>query len=154
MNRLTKAQEDFVNGIISGLSQRQAYYKAYPKSNKWKATTVDSRASELFAKSEVLARYQELLKKAENKAIITKDKLLEGLVEAFEMAKGSLESKMVVNEFGKLKQESKLKTDLKSISGIANQIMKLQGWDRAEDKESQEDKLDKFLEKLNEALDE
>jgi len=148
---LTAKEEKFVQGLISGLSQRQAYKSAY-NTSRMKDKTIDSRASELFAKSDIRGRHKELLKESENKAIITKDKLLEGLVEAFEMAKGSLESKMVVNEFGKLKQESKFKTDLKSISGIAGQIMKLQGWDRAEEKE--EDKLDKLLSKLDEALNE
>lgn len=149
--KLTAKEEKFVQGIIAGKSQRQAYKEAY-NTSRMKDVTIDNKACELFKKNEVRVRYQELLKANENKAIITKDKLLEGLVEAFEMAKGSIESKIVVNEFGKLKQESKLKTDLKSISGIAGQIMKLQGWDRAEEKE--EDKLDKLLSKLDEALNE
>lgn len=151
--KLTAKEEKFIQAIFKGKSQRQAYKEAYDTS-RMKDTTIDVRACNLFKSDKVRIRYQELLTKSENKAIITKDKLLEGLVEAFEMAKGSIESKIVVNEFGKLKQESKLKTDLKSISGIAGQIMKLQGWDRAEEKENQEDKLDKLIEKLDEALNE
>ena len=149
--KLTAKEEKFVKELISGKTQRQAYKSAY-NTSRMKDATIDNNACKLLKKNEVATRYQELLKANENKAIITKDKLLEGLVEAFEMAKGSLESKIVVNEFGKLKQESKFKTDLKSISGIAGQIMKLQGWDRAEEKE--EDKLDKLLSKLDEALNE
>lgn len=151
--KLTAKEEKFVQGIIAGKSQRQAYKEAY-NTSRMKDKTVDEKACRMFKSDKISARYRELQEKAENKAIITKDKLLEGLVEAFEMAKGSIESKLVVNEFGKLKQESKLKTDLKSISGIAGQIMKLQGWDRAEEKENQEDKLDKLIEKLDEALNE
>jgi hypothetical protein len=65
---LTDKREKFVQNLNAGLSQRQAYREAYPKSRKWKDSTVDKRASELLKNGEVLGRYQELQKeKAEDR---------------------------------------------------------------------------------------
>ncbi|HGK7717797.1 TPA: hypothetical protein ACJ63G_001100 [Streptococcus pyogenes] len=49
---LTTKQELFVQGIVSGLSQRQAYRRAY-KSENMADDTVDKKASLLFNKGEV-----------------------------------------------------------------------------------------------------
>ena len=59
---LTDKQELFLQYLIQGLSQRQAYRKAYPKSVKWKDKSVDTRASQLLKTHKVLIRYQELQK--------------------------------------------------------------------------------------------
>jgi len=150
---LTAKEEKFVQGLISGLSQRQAYKSAY-NTSRMKEKTIDEKACRMFKIDKIRARYQELLKKSEEKAIYTKEKLLNELIEAFEMATGNRASKIVVNNYGQLKQYEMEKTELKSIPGIASKIMDLQGWNRAEKKEEQEDKLDKLLDKLDEALDE
>ena len=68
---LTPKQEKYVLNLVNGMSQRQAYLAAYPKSKKWKDKTIDNKASELFNKKEVLGRYHELLKKAEDEAIMS-----------------------------------------------------------------------------------
>lgn len=70
-NKITPKQELFVQGLIKGLSQRQAYIEAYPRASKWKESTVDSKASVLFKNGKVLERYQELQKKAQDDAIMT-----------------------------------------------------------------------------------
>ena len=69
MDRLTPKQELFVQGIISGLSQRQAYRKAYPSAKKWRDNVVDNKASELLKNGEVLVRYRELLKQFSNMSL-------------------------------------------------------------------------------------
>ena len=58
--KLTPQQEKFVNLLVQGLSQRQAFLKAYPN-NKMKLGTVDNYASRIFKSPKVFARYQELL---------------------------------------------------------------------------------------------
>ena len=64
---LTDKQEIYIQNLVKGLSQRQAYREAYPKSKNWKDKTVDNRASKLFNTYEVFMRYQELQKeKAED----------------------------------------------------------------------------------------
>lgn len=67
---LTPKQEKFVQNIISGMSQRQAYKDAYNTKNM-KDETIDVKACELFKTNKVSVRYQELMKRLENKAIMT-----------------------------------------------------------------------------------
>jgi len=60
--KITPKQDKFAYYLAKGFSQRQAYYKAYPKSEKWKARTVDSRASEALKNERVaqaVKRYSE-----------------------------------------------------------------------------------------------
>ena len=83
---LTENQEAFVQALKRGLSQREAYYEAYPNSRKWKPSTVDSKASNLFKKNgKVVARWHELTDKvkasAEQKCIVDTDRLLRQLAE-------------------------------------------------------------------------
>ena len=69
---LTAKQEKFVQGLISGLSQRKAYRTAFPNSVKWKDETVDVKACNLIKTDKIMARYNELKEKAENLAIMTR----------------------------------------------------------------------------------
>ena len=69
MDKLTPKQELFVQGIITGLSQRQAYRQAYPSAIKWRDKVVDNKASELLKNGEVLVRYRELLKQFSNMSL-------------------------------------------------------------------------------------
>lgn len=72
MDKLTSKQELFVQGIISGLSQRQAYRKAY-KAEKMSDETVDSKASELLKNGKVTVRYRELLKEFSNMSLWSRE---------------------------------------------------------------------------------
>ena len=72
MDKLTLKQELFVQGIISGLSQRQAYRKAY-KAEKMSDETVDSKASELLKNGKVTVRYRELLKQFSNMSLWSRE---------------------------------------------------------------------------------
>lgn len=60
MDKLTPKQELFVQGIISGLSQRQAYRQAY-RAEKMTDKTVDETANKLLRNPKVTTRYRELL---------------------------------------------------------------------------------------------
>lgn len=64
---LTTRQEKFVQELISGKSQRQAYRSAYPASEKWKDASVDQKASTLLKNVKVKQRYEDLKKKTEEK---------------------------------------------------------------------------------------
>jgi len=79
---LTVNQEKFVQELIKGKSQREAYRTAYPRSVKWKDNVVDVKASELLKVGKVLVRYNELndrlRKEAEDECIVeAKDVLRE-----------------------------------------------------------------------------
>lgn len=63
VNNLTKPQEIFINELLKGNTQRQAYLKAYPSKKHWKETSLDCNASILFKSEKVQQRYQEVLNK-------------------------------------------------------------------------------------------
>ena len=88
---LTSKQEKYVQGLVAGLSQRQAYREAYPNSIDWKDRTVDSRASELFKKSNVLGRYNELMEEHKNKALWTREEAVNELKWLYKQAIKSIE---------------------------------------------------------------
>ena len=50
---LTKPQETFVQELLKGSTQRQAYLKAYPSKKNWKETSLDSNASTLFKNKKI-----------------------------------------------------------------------------------------------------
>ena len=69
--------ENFIQAIAEGMSQRQAYLKAFPNSSRWKYETVDNKASKLFNTDEVQARYKELQNAAADAAILSrKDRMI------------------------------------------------------------------------------
>ena len=74
-------REKFVQNLIAGMSQRQAYLDAFPNARKWKDNTVDSRACELAKDSKILERLQTLQNQAVSKAIITREERMKILTE-------------------------------------------------------------------------
>ena len=87
---LTAKEEKYVQGLVTGLSQRKAYREAYPNSIDWKDRTVDSRASELLKKSNVLGRYNELMEEHNAKALWTREKAVKDLIWVKEQARHSM----------------------------------------------------------------
>ncbi len=77
---LTNKQEKFIQELIKGKSQREAYREAYPKSREWAENAVDTQACILLKNSKVLERYNKLrgrlIKEAEDEAIITAKEVL------------------------------------------------------------------------------
>ena len=73
--RLTDNQERFVQELIKGKKQREAYKIAYPASLKWKDNSVDNKASLLLKNVKVMQRYDELksrlIKESEDECIVT-----------------------------------------------------------------------------------
>ena len=63
---LTLKQERFVQELVKGKSQREAYKLSYDAS-RMKDATIDKRASELFRKGEIKGRYDELTKASRSK---------------------------------------------------------------------------------------
>lgn len=67
---LTAKQERFVQNIIKGMSQRDAYKDAYNAENM-KDATIDTEACLLLKDPKVSKRYQEILKEMEKTAVMT-----------------------------------------------------------------------------------
>ena len=86
MANLTQRQEKFVRALIAGKSQRQAYKEAY-NAAKMKDETIDTRACELLKNSKVKARYDELLEEHKNKALYTREEMVNDLIWIKEKAK-------------------------------------------------------------------
>lgn len=63
--------EKYVQNLIAGMSQRQAYRDAFSNSKKWKDATVDSKASALLS-GKVLERYREIQNEQKNDALLTR----------------------------------------------------------------------------------
>jgi phage terminase small subunit len=88
---LTAKQEKFVQGIISGLTQREAYKKAgYSTENK-PDEYIDKKASETLKNGKVWGRYQELLKEHQNKALWTREQAVTDLIWLKEQARENIQ---------------------------------------------------------------
>ena len=86
MSNLTPKQEKFVQALISGMSQREAYKEAYNAANM-KDETIDNKASLLFAKGEIRNRYEELVNENKQKALYTLENSINDLIWIKEKAK-------------------------------------------------------------------
>ena len=87
---LTIKQEIFVQRLIEGNSQREAYKFAYDAENM-KDETIDKRASELFSKGEIKGRYEELLNEHKQKALYTREEAVNDLIWIKEKAREDIE---------------------------------------------------------------
>ena len=153
MTRLTAKQEKYVQGLVAGLSQRQAYYKAYPHSKKWKPETVDNKASALLRNGEVLARYNELMDEHKEKALWTREDSINKLIWLIEKATVSIEE----HDEGYTRQAT-ANALLNAVQEL-NKLELLYPLDQRQVKKvdaelepdlEQDDKLLKFAEKLDE----
>lgn len=77
--KLTNKQELYVQGLVSGLSQRKAYinagYSTKNKSNEY----IDTEASKLFKNPKVFQRYNELMEEHRDKALWTREEAVNTL---------------------------------------------------------------------------
>ena len=140
---ITTKQELFIQGLIKGYSQREAYKMAYEADNM-KNETIDSKASILFKTEKIRARYEELIKeykenalwdrsKAEEKLLWLLDKSQESIQEAGLKQANSNTMLNVIKELNtltdlypkKLKEENNLED--KQAESIANAILELRG---------------------------
>ena len=67
---LTPKQERFIQNIVSGMSQRQAYKEAYNAENM-KDETIDNEAYKLFKSPDISTRYKELMEQLEDEMLMT-----------------------------------------------------------------------------------
>lgn len=74
-DKLTPKQEKFVQGLFSGLSQRQAFKQAY-KSENMKDKTMDKKACEIAAQSNIKGRLTELQDELKNRNMVTVERVL------------------------------------------------------------------------------
>ena len=75
---LTPKQEKFVQNIVAGMSQREAYKNSYNAENM-SDKTIDNKAYQLFKKDDIRARYDELMDKAMDESIMSAKERLKWL---------------------------------------------------------------------------
>lgn len=90
MDKLTQKQEKFVQGLISGLSQREAYKQAGYSANR-PDEQIDRDASVLLKNPKVFQRYQELMQEHKNKALWTREEAVHDLIWLKDQAKDNIE---------------------------------------------------------------
>lgn len=90
-SKLTNKQELYVQGLVSGLSQRKAYinagYSTRGKTNDY----IDQQASRLFANSKVMARYNELMDEHKQRALWTREDAINTLKWLLDKSVSSIE---------------------------------------------------------------
>ena len=86
MSNLTPKQEKFVQALISGMSQYEAYKEAY-NATRMKDATIYNNAYKLMQNNEILTRYNELLEEHKKKALYTRANSINDLIWIKEKAK-------------------------------------------------------------------
>ena len=89
---LTTKQELFIQGLIKGYSQREAYKMAYEADNM-KNESIDVKASNLFKQDKIRLRYEELKNELKGKAFYTVEKANDDLNWIKSKAKEDIEAK-------------------------------------------------------------
>ena len=85
--KLTGKQEKFVQELIKGKSQRQAFIAAGYSSKNKTDEYLDVRACELMKNRKVLDRYNELMGELKKKALWTRERAIEELLEMLDDSK-------------------------------------------------------------------
>lgn len=88
---LTTKQEKYVQGLVAGLSQREAYKQAGYATEGKSDNTIDANASRLFKNSKVLTRYNELIEEHKTKALWTREEAINKLKWLMSKAESSIE---------------------------------------------------------------
>lgn len=76
---LNVQQERFIQNIVKGMSQREAYKEAYNAT--YDNNAIDVNASKLFNEAKVQLRYKELLQELEDKSIMSAKERMKWLTE-------------------------------------------------------------------------
>lgn len=58
--RLTPKQEKFVDEILQGKTQYEAYITAYPRAKKWSRNAIDVAANHMMENNKIVIRLREL----------------------------------------------------------------------------------------------
>ncbi len=112
-NGLNPKQEKFIQNIVNGMSQREAYKNAY--NAKYKDNVIDIRACELFNSSKVQVRYKELVEQLEDKAIMSAKERMKWLSD---VVKGKVKHTSYDNNGEAYENEAYISDKLKAIDTL------------------------------------
>lgn len=111
---LTPKQEKFVQGIIEGMSQADAYRSAYSCA-RMSDKTIWENASRLMADSKVKARVQELRDKIASDSIMSAQERLEYLTRVVKGIEKEIVPQIINGEVIEVEAPSAIKTRLSAI---------------------------------------
>lgn len=135
---LTYKQEQFIQGLLDGLSQLEAYKQAYNCENM-SYSTISSNASRLFKNSKIIARYSRLLDAYSSQKLIQRTELSERMLELLERATEDT------------KEKGFKQGNISAMTLAVNTLKELNGLTFADD--LAQDKLQLEIEKLEVAKD-
>lgn len=113
--------EKFAQELAKGISQRKAYRAAFPRAEKWKDETVDTKASALAKNDKVLARFKELQELAASKAIKTVTERKEWLSKTMDDESEKTENKLKACDL--LNRMDGIYTEKVQVNGNVNNPM-------------------------------
>ena len=111
---LTAKQEKFVQGIIEGMSQAEAYRSAYSTKNM-SDKTIWEAASTLMRNNKVATRVKELREQISQKSIMTAQERLEFLTEVINGTKGEKVIEVVDGKPVEIEVPASMKNRLSAI---------------------------------------
>lgn len=129
---LTPKREKFVQNLISGMSQREAYKDAYD-TERMKQSTIDKKASNLVKLPEIAQRIAELKEEFAERALYTREQAVEDLRWMQDNARDDIENNGInkanapafLNATKQLTDLCGLNIQKLEISGVDKEISKL-----------------------------
>ena len=113
---LTVKQEKFVQNLIKGMSQREAYKKAY--NARYKDEVIDVRACELFNSSKIQVRYKELMDQLEDDSIMSAKERMKCLSEVVKNEQKETVYYQVNGKSTPIERTADLNTKIKAIDTL------------------------------------
>jgi phage terminase small subunit len=101
VDTLTQQQENFCMAYVETGNASEAYRRAYPRSHKWKESSVNVEASKRLREPKISHRVRELQQEARKRHDITMDRILSDIRETADVAMGRKPSKRTVIRDGK-----------------------------------------------------
>ena len=121
MAKLTPKQEAFCQAICDGKNQSEAYRLVY-NTEKMKDETVQNSAHKLIHNGEITARIKELRGKLQERVLITREDVLQGILDGIETGKANnkpmeiFKGYEIINKM--LGYDAPIKHDVKSTGGF------------------------------------
>ena len=117
--RLTPKQEKFVDGILEGKTQYQAYLEAYPNAQTYKRKSVDELASSLMRNTKIKSRLEQLGYRDKTKVMWTRQRALEEINYMLEVNRKDIERREQTYEQMKAQKFKDLQ-DWIQLKGVPN----------------------------------
>ena len=76
MKKIKPQEERYLQGLMQGMSQREAFLYAFPERSHWKPNVIDNKACEMLKRGEIKVRFEEMQQEAREAGAVTRDSIL------------------------------------------------------------------------------